>query len=865
VTVDVTAPPSPPAAHPAGRRARFGRLVWLHRAGLLAAALTLLAYVIAWAIGGYAPFGSIPRSLNDESNQYVPMHLLLNGFLHGKGDGDLLFNWHSLFGTSFFPELATYLGNPFSLVVAVLLPASLVPTGVLFVSPLTLALAAALMTYYLGLVTPRTEAADRAWWLRALLGSGYGLCSWAVYSSYIPMWMWGLVSFPLLCIAGQWLSAGRACSGRRWCAVAALVAVTWGGNFYTGFMATCGAAIVLIAQLVLRRVAGRELWAVAWRAGSAVGVGVGLTAPFVYPAYKASQASQSTGNTSFVRATPTQFLAQLFPGTHFGDSIPLLGFGFLGLLLALTFPLNRRLARRTRVIWSAVVVLLVLSFQWEPTEFFWHGLAQPNGSKYREAFILSGVLTILAWQSVSAKVGPRTLAVAGGLYAVLLGIAMTVPKFPRWSEAAGAAGGILAVGSLYYWHVARNSQRRRVYTAFGLTALLGCAAILPVLQLDTLRKDSGWGVPLAVWNKQIAAKATAVKAVDDWPSYRTDPGPQAYVANEPMLVGGEGPEYYSSYMSAKAVSMLSQLGFGIDFEGRGVSGADSPVDDAIFSVGARVEATSPHGQVVTSRTPAPPLVTVHTLDGDATSGSGSGSGSGSASVFAAQQQVLGAQVYQLPTVDGQTGPISRGDIVTLTATCTAGTEAYWSAPKFGGKITALGTTQSFPWTILSFAQPIADLGPVPASGQVSVLVHATSSGVLPAQPIGCLDQQALSSAVTQLTATGATKISVGGHSVSATLPVTAAGTGKVAVVATTDVTGWTCSTNGDGAAGPVSYHGLLAVPLAAGTTSFSCTFMPPGLPIGAILGVVCLLLLVGVIGYSFLRRRAGISGRIVSS
>jgi Bacterial membrane protein YfhO len=824
-----------------------------HRAELLAFGLTLFAYVAAWAIGGYAPFGSTPGSLNDESNQYVPIHLLLNGFLHGHGHGDLLFNWHSLFGTSFFPEIATYLGNPFSLAVAVLAPTTLVPTAVLFVAPLTLALAAALMAYYLGLAAPRTPAADRAWWLRALLGSGYGLCSWAVYSSYIPMWMWGLVSFPLLCIAGHWLSAGRGLTAPRWCAATALVALAWGGNFYTGFMATLGAGLVVCASLVAHKVPIRDLWPIGWRAATALGIGIGLTAPFVYPAYRASKGAQPTGNTSFVRATPTQFLAQLFPGTHFGDSIPLLGFGFLGLLLALSFPVNRRVARRTKATWSGLVVLLVFSFQWEPTELLWHGLEQPNGSKYREAFLLSGVLTIVAWQSVSARIGPRTLAMAGTLYAALLGVAVTTPHFPRWSALAAVAGGALAFAAVYLWHLTRDARRGRVLTAFGMTALIGCAAILPIAHLNTLRRDSGWGAPLAVSGPQIAAKTAAVQAVDGWPSYRTDPGPQASVANEPMLVGGEGPAYYSSYMPATSISTLEQLGYGIDFEGRGVSGVDNPVDDAITSIGARVE-TGAHGAAQTTRIPAPPLVTVHAQpNGPASPATTAGPAD---SVFAAQERVLGATVYQVPTVQGRTGPISAGTSLDLTATCPSGTVAYWDAPTFGGRISALGSTHTFVWNILSVAEPITGLGTVPASGRITVAVQATARGVIPAQPIGCLDQNALATAVARLTATGGTGIRVGGHDISATLPAGGTGerAGQVAVIATSDEAGWSCATN-TGTVAPVGYYGLLAVPLNAATTSVSCTFTPPGLASGTIAGVVCLAVLAAVLAYGAVRRR----------
>jgi len=48
------------------------------------------------------------------------------------------------------------------------------------------------------------------WWLAGLLGTSYGLCGWALADAvYNPMWLDGLIAFPLLCLAGEWLLDGR--------------------------------------------------------------------------------------------------------------------------------------------------------------------------------------------------------------------------------------------------------------------------------------------------------------------------------------------------------------------------------------------------------------------------------------------------------------------------------------------------------------------------------------------------------------------------------------------------------------------------------------------------------------------------------
>lgn len=138
------------------------------------------------------------------------------------------------------------------------------------------------------------------------------------------------------------------------------------------------------------------------------------------------------------------------------------------------------------------------------------------------------------------------------------------------------------------------------------------------------------------------------------------------------------------------------------------------------------------------------------------------------------------------------------------------------------------------------------LGTVPASGQVDVTVQTHTKGAdAGAYPLGCLDRTALDAAVRHLTATGATAVRPGGHTIGATLP---APTGGTAVIATTAVPGWQCSA-------PLKpFHGVLAVDLPPGTTEVSCTFTPKGLAPG-LAGAALSLLTLAAVHLTTLRRR----------
>jgi hypothetical protein len=221
------------------------------------------------------------------------------------------------------------------------------------------------------------------------------------------------------------------------------------------------------------------------------------------------------------------------------------------------------------------------------------------------------------------------------------------------------------------------------------------------------------------------------------------------------------------------------------------------------------------------------------------------------SAFANQEVLLGAQVYELPADLALTE--GAGGSTVLTAGCPAGSQVFLWAPRFQGTAALAGEPP-----VGFFGKPPAvqaamqDLGTVPASGSVRVELRphggagsgASAGRDLPEQPVGCLEADRLAEAVNHLTATGATRVRVSGHTLSAELPAGSTGT---AVVAVPRISGWRCAAGDDAGLRPADrYLGLLAVPLDGSASSIHCTFRPPGLRLGAAVAAVSLLLLTAV-------------------
>ncbi|MER8012007.1 YfhO family protein, partial [Streptomyces sp. NPDC094149] len=406
-------------------------------AALLAALLVTAVSCVADALARSRPFGPRTRDVNDLGNQYVPFHAHLWDLLHGRADGGLLVNWQSGYGSSFLPDLGTYLGSPFALLVGVF-PRDEIDLAVYVITVLKTASAGAAMAVLLLSLRPG------CWWAAGLLGASYALCGWSVaVASYNPMWLDGLLALPLLCLVGEWTLRRR-----RPLLGVLVVALAWTANFYTAYMATLAAGLVLLLRLWLTGLpAGRRL-RTAGRAAVTVALGVGLAAPLVTVVYFGTRHAYPGRTAPFRPVSAPDLLARLLPTTYsFGS--PALYVGTAALLLALALPFHRAAPRRVRAGWPLLLTAVALSFQWGPTHLVWHAFATPQGSPYRQAFVLCALLVITAWHTLSYGLpDPRALGAAGTLLALLTAVASrsALVKPVSWAvlalAVAGAAGGL---------------------------------------------------------------------------------------------------------------------------------------------------------------------------------------------------------------------------------------------------------------------------------------------------------------------------------------------------------------------------------------------------------------------------------------
>ncbi|MFE4519266.1 YfhO family protein [Kitasatospora sp. NPDC056783] len=795
-----------------------------------AAGLAMGGYALAAGLRGRWPSGA--RAVA------VPYHAHLWDLLHGQASGDLLVNWNSGYGVPFLADFFAYLMNPFSWPTA-LLPRDRGPLAVFLVTLATIGLGTALMARLLGRLHPGPRR------LRALAAVGYGLCAWVLdVGGAAPMWLWGLVSLPLLGLAADWCLRER-----HWVAGALCVALAWAGNLYTAALATLAAGLLLAVRLFAAPRPLRLRVRATGRAVTMAVTGVLLASPVLFVAVRAARRAQPESPVEPLGPSGLGgHLARLLPTAHGGQQLPDAAIGVLGLLVVCGLPFNRRVRPRERALWCAALALVAVGFLWTPTVLVWHGLAIPAGGPYRVAFVLSGLLVLAGWVSLAHRPDLLTLLGGAAMVAVIAALAASRHAVRPATWVLLAVGGAVLSAALWVLddrHPDRRANALATWVIGG--AVLGNAVWSGYAALGAAPAD---GVSPAA----VRAGHAALRAAADWPRGRSDPGPHAFTPNDPLLLNGQGGGYFSSYLPTAAALLLHDLGAGWTAGGRQTASVTDPVGQALFGVRTHLDGGPPPLGLTPVRSAAPPLVTVLPP----------GARPDTSSVWSRQESLLGSQVYDapLPVPAGGPAPTLHGtsgwslpggpEGTVFTAACTPGGTAYFHGLWYRGTVSGLGTGFRSDGDQPTTAVPIHRLGTVPADGVVRVTLRSDVVSQVPARPVGCLRAGALEAAVARLTATGATRVEAGGHTLTATLPAGSTGTALLSVPATE---GWTCAVDGGRRAAPTPVLGMIGVPLGGGASRVACAFRPPGLTEGLTVTSATAAVLVLVAVFTRLSRR----------
>lgn len=814
-----------------------------------------------------SPLGDTTRQFNDLASQLVPFMSEYRRVLHGQAPlTNLFFTWTTGGGVPALGDYYTYLGGPILPLLLFFTPETALEAAAFAWVVAQLALAAIFMAVLLqdlsrfptwssaaseslskAPFTPLAASGNpiRANWVTVALSVAYGLNAWSINDAvYVPMWLAGAVGLPLLVLVAR--QASRRWNARVLLTGSLVVALVWWSNFYTAYMASLGAAVILVIMLFAAGVGWRNglvrVGRFAWQGI----LGVGLNGVFLAPTF--FQISQATAQEGEVPHPPAllPFLGHVLPGAESVSLSPSFATSALVFLAVPALCFMRGFPRRWRLAWTLGLLLLIASFMFPATLWVWNGFDTPNGSLWRGAFVVVAAAILVAFQVLrNLEAVPLKVWLGSGLLLGLASFWQSLPGanrsfFPGFALVSAAIFAVLLGLSR-----ARSSRHRRVLApglSVALTALVvletgGSTAWIESRQRELFREN----FPALSAADFQAARDTLEHAA--WPQQR----PLSSAAIRPNLGTLYGLPLVDGYSSLLPQATSEWLSHNLAVD-------RSPIERIIVAnrddpVGLSLVATLRPGQspgqnpvmpLVHMTPAATPEMTPHEPP----------------DLFHRRNQLWGHPIYtRVPLQPSGATPaagtleaLNPGDQREYRYTCPAGSHAFWDGSRFDGEV-RLAAARSLP------ANRVVNLGVATGKAETLRLQATVENRRFPREVprwIGCLHPEILDQTVQKLVVP---RITLSPGQVTARFPAPQSGT---AVIATAALPGWECvgSTTSNPATPTtlrkVPREGFLAVQLN-GQDQLQCAYRPPRLRLG--LGITLMSLVGMALGCWYLARR----------
>lgn len=191
--------------------------------------------------------------------------------------------------------------------------------------------------------------------------------------------------------------------------------------------------------------------------------------------------------------------------------------------------------RTERFVWAGLVAAVALSLQWGPTHLLWHAFATPNGSPFRQTFVLSGLVVIAAWLSVAtAWPDRRTLLGGAGVLVLIAAGAASSTLITGWTYPLFAAGLLAVTGAL----ALARSGRFAVLAALLLIGAQAGQAAATTAYADRQRLNRL--DDYAPWGERQTLQTAAVAGCRRLAALPHRPGPGAVHRQRPAAGGRAG-------------------------------------------------------------------------------------------------------------------------------------------------------------------------------------------------------------------------------------------------------------------------------------------------------------------------------------
>lgn len=544
---------SRPDIHSAQKRTAF----YLSLSFLIPFLILLSTFIVQ----GVHPFGSHMILTVDLYHQYAPFVAeLRDKIFNGES---LWYSWNIGLGTNFWAIFANYASSPLNLLM-LFFPQKFLSDGIALVVCLRAGLSGLFFAMLLRDMDNRREDL-----FMSCFAGFYALCGWTLAYFWNIMWFDAVMLLPLIVLGLRYLMRDK--KPLLYCI--SLFLCVW-SNYYAAYFVCF--FLILYAPVcyltVFRRSSLRNAWSSVWRFSVYSVLAGGLSAVLVYPTWVALKQSSATGDAFPKDYTLTQNLFD-FLGRFFVTSDPNIREGmanvYCGVLILMFVPLYfmcSKIRLREKICNGLVLLFLYFSFSSKILNFIWHGFHFPNQIPYRQAFLMSFILVIMAYK-VLRNLMTFTVNEITVSAAVVLGYLVLYEKFggedKEWMLAIFLTAGFVIAYALVFRVIIlqnRSLRMQKNLLAGVIIVELLVAAQVTVGLVSMNESFTGWDFYGKKSNEVTSFIEEQEQTGDDGIFVRAEIYP-AFISNETALYHLKGMSVFSSTADESFIVFMKSLGF----------------------------------------------------------------------------------------------------------------------------------------------------------------------------------------------------------------------------------------------------------------------------------------------------------------
>ncbi len=472
----------------------------------LATSVTMLAVYLC---NGMIPFGDKTILRMDLYHQYGPLFAELYDIV--KEGGSFFYSWKSGLGSCFLGNYFNYLSSPIGAVI-MFFGHKNIPEAIGAMVLIKAALSASAFTYYIknSLKSQNFAAVS--------FGILYAFCGYMLAYYWNVMWLDAMILLPVVLLGIE-----RIIDHGKPATYICGLALTMFSNYYMSYMLCIFSVIyfcyyyiisyesgAIISRKYARKKRGfvctlsnRRFFRTGFIFALSSLAAAGLMAVVLLPVYNVLKSSSATSGT-FPEEIKSYFTFFDFFANHLAslettirssgdDVLPNIYCGVITLILAPLYFFTKSISKKEKIATLVLLTVLFFSFNVNYLNYIWHGFHFPNDLPYRQSFIYSFILLLMAYK-VFMRLNEFTSRQIGAV-----GVALTVFIFiveDITSKNVNSATVILSLALIVLYVVLLALFKDKKYHTASLALLLLVCICSEVVMCDssrvsiTITKDS---------------------------------------------------------------------------------------------------------------------------------------------------------------------------------------------------------------------------------------------------------------------------------------------------------------------------------------------------------------------------------------